>query len=86
VCHGCVSRGWTREDSVRSTRTHFGPMLADREGKMMARNDEGVKAINTMPKGVFRFTAPRTDSNLVLEFAQCHPKLFDPDRPRFEIM
>jgi hypothetical protein len=69
-------------------RTHFGPMLADREGKMLALNDEGVKAINTMQIAQSRrqIYCAENKFDLVLEYAQSHPELFDPDRPRFQIM
>lgn len=69
-------------------RTHFGPLLAEREGKMMALDDEGVKAINTMQIAQSRrqLYCAENKFELVLEYAQSHPELFDPDRPRFEIM
>jgi hypothetical protein len=69
-------------------RTHFGPMLADREGRMMVLNDEGVKAINTMQiaQGRRQVYCAEDKFQMVLEYAQSHPELFDPDRPRFEIM
>jgi hypothetical protein len=69
-------------------RTHFGPLLADREGKMMALDDEGVKAVNTIQIAQSRRQVYCAENKfqLVLEYAQSHPELFNPDRPRFEIM
>jgi hypothetical protein len=74
--------------TFHNPRTQFGPILGDREGKMMALDVEGVKAINTMQIGQSRrqvFCA-EDKFQLVLEYAQSHPQLFEPDRPRFEIM
>jgi hypothetical protein len=69
-------------------RTQFGPMLGDRKDMMMALDVEGVKAINTMQIAQSRRQVFCTEdkSQLVLEYAQRHPQLIDPDRPRIEIM